>query len=77
MMSKITIALAAAAVFGVVSAAQANEPRDEYGGYKYGPMGQRFGTTSHWRIHRGPDFGFAFVPGHHRVWRHEYYDRHW
>jgi hypothetical protein len=75
MMSKITIALAAAAVFGAVSAAQANEPRDEYGGYKYGPMGQRFGTTSHWR-HNGPFFGFAFVPGHHRVWRHEY-DRRW
>ena len=76
MMSKITIALAAAAVFGVVSAAQANEPRDEYGGYKYGPLGQRMGTTSHWRSHRIPDFGFAFVPGYHRVWHHEY-DRRW
>ena len=49
MMSKITIALAAAAIFGAASAAQVNEPRDEYGGYKYGPMGQRMGTTSHWR----------------------------
>ena len=45
MMSKITIALAAAAIFGAASAAQANEPRDEYGGYKYGPMGQHFVTT--------------------------------
>jgi hypothetical protein len=76
MMSKITIALAAAAIFGAASAAQANEPRDEYGGYKYGPMGQRMGTTSHWRRHNAPFFGFAFVPGHPRIWHREH-DRRW
>jgi hypothetical protein len=76
MMSRTTIALAAAAVLGFVSAAQANEPRDEYGGFKYGPMGQRLGggpAPWHWRGHR--NFGFAFVPGHSRVWRYER-DRH-
>jgi hypothetical protein len=78
MMSRTTIALAAAAVLGLVSVAQANEPRDEYGGFKYGLMGQRMGgSPAHWRGHRGMNLGFAFVPGHARVWRHERDYRGW
>jgi hypothetical protein len=76
MMSKTTVALAAAAVLGFVPVAQANEPRDEYGGFKYGPMGQRMGGGTYWRGHRGMNF-FAFVPGHARVWRHERDYRGW
>jgi hypothetical protein len=73
MLTKTAIALAAAAIFGAASVAQANEPRDEHGGSKYGPFGQRLGGTGFgpgWRHHRGAHFGFAYVPGHHRVWRH-------
>jgi len=78
MMSRTTIALAAAAVLGLVSAAQANEPTgQDGGGFKYGPMGQRMGGAPvHWRGHRGVDFGFAFAPGHRRVWHYER-DRGW
>jgi hypothetical protein len=74
MMSKITLVLAAAAVFGAVSVAQANEHEDQWGGFKIGPLGQRMGTTPHmsrWRVHGIPNFGFAFVPRHARVWHHE------
>jgi hypothetical protein len=71
MLTKTKIALATAVILGAASAAQANEPRDEYGGYKYGPYGQRMGTHSHWSTRRGFDFGFAFAPGHPRSWRHE------
>jgi hypothetical protein len=71
MLTRTKIALAAAVILGAASAAQANEPRDEYGGYKYGPMGQRFGTTAHWRMPRGAYYGFAFAPWRHRVWHHE------
>jgi hypothetical protein len=71
MLTKTKIALAVAVILGAASAAQANEPRDEYGGYKYGPFGQRMGTHSHWGARRGFDSGFAFVPGHPRSWRHE------
>jgi hypothetical protein len=34
------------------------------------------GAPMHWRGHRGVDFGFAFVPGHRRVWHYER-DRGW
>ena len=72
MLSRTAIALAAAAIFGAASVAQANEPRDEYGGYRIGPLGQRLGGTPFgWRHHRGAYFGFAHVPGHHRVWHHQ------
>ena len=77
MLTKTTIALAAAAIFGAASLAQANEPRDEYGGFRYGPMGQRMGTHSAWRGHRGAFYGFAFVPGHRRTWIHGLNHRHW
>ena len=42
MLTKTKVALAAALIFGAASAAQANEPRDEFGGYRVGPLGQSF-----------------------------------
>jgi hypothetical protein len=72
MLTKTAIVLAAAAIFGAAAVAQANEPVDEYGGYRIGPLGQRLGGTSFgWRYHRGGYFGFAHVPGHRRIWHHE------
>jgi hypothetical protein len=73
MSSKIAMILAAAAIFGAASIAQANEPRDEYGGFKYGPFGQRMGGTGfwpRWHGHRGAYFGFAYATGHARHWHH-------
>jgi hypothetical protein len=74
MWTKTAMALAAAAIFGVVSVAQANENADnwnEVGGYRIGPLGQRLGGTGfHWRGHRGAFFGFAYAPGHRRVWHY-------
>jgi hypothetical protein len=75
MLSKTAMALAAAAILGAVSVAQANDNADnwnEAGGYRIGPLGQRLGGTgfSHWRGHRGAYFGFAYAPGHRRVWHH-------
>lgn len=73
MLTKTTIALAAAAVFGVVSLAQANDSMEnDRGGYRIGPLGQHFGGRflPGWR-HGGAYFGFAHVPGHRRVWHHE------
>jgi hypothetical protein len=73
MLTKTTIALAAAAVFGVVSLAQANDAMEnDRGGYRIGPLGQHFGGRflPGWR-HSGAYLGFAHVPGHRRVWHHE------
>jgi hypothetical protein len=76
MLRKTALALAAALVFGAVTAAQANENADnwnEVGGYRIGPLGQRLGGTGflpHWRGYRGAYFGYAYVPRHHRVWNH-------
>jgi hypothetical protein len=76
MLRKTALALAAALVFGAVTAAQANENADnwnEVGGYRIGPLGQRLGGTGvwpHWRGYRGAYFGFAYAPRHHRVWYH-------
>jgi hypothetical protein len=75
MMTKITSVMAAAAVLGVVSVAQAGQFSDDYGdysgGYKWGPYGQRLGGTPYWRGREAAYSGFAYVPGHRRVWRHE------
>jgi hypothetical protein len=76
MLTKTAMALAAAAVLGAVSVAQANENADnwnEVGGYRIGPLGQRLGGTGfwpHWRGHRGAYYGFAYAPGYRRVWHH-------
>ena len=74
MLRKTALALAAALVFGAVTAAQANENADnwnEVGGYRIGPLGQRLGGTGFWpRGHRGAYFGFAYAPRHHRVWHY-------
>jgi hypothetical protein len=76
MLTKTAMALAAAAVLGAVSVAQANSNADnwnEVGGYRIGPLGQRMGGTGfwpHWRGHRGAFFGFAYAPRHLRFWHH-------
>ena len=78
MLTKNMIVLAAAAVMvlGTASMASANDKDDYPGGFRIGPLGQRFGPV------RAPVFGFgryryydrdfAFEPRHHRMWRHEY-----
>ena len=75
MLGKTALALAAALIFGAVTAAQANDNADnwnEVGGYHIGPLGQRLGGSfwPHWRGQRGAFFGFAYVPRHRRVWNH-------
>jgi hypothetical protein len=75
MLGKTALALAAALIFGAVTAAQANDNADnwnEVGGYHIGPLGQHLGGPfwPHWRGHRSAFFGFAYVPRHHRVWNH-------
>jgi hypothetical protein len=42
MLTKSKLAIAAVLILGAASAAQANEPRDEFGGYRVGPLGQSF-----------------------------------
>jgi hypothetical protein len=42
MLTKSKLAMAAVLILGAASAAQANEPRDEFGGYRVGPLGQSF-----------------------------------
>jgi hypothetical protein len=78
MFTKTKLALAAALIFGVASAAQAaseNDGGNETGGYRVGPMGQHFGGVNPvyhrslrhaYRYDSGP---FAFVPGYQRHWR--------
>ncbi len=85
MMKKSTLALLAAAalMLGSASIAQAsdNDSGDYHGGFKVGPMGQRMGGGRlafgfagprlhhhYWEGNRS----FAYEPGHHRMWRHEY-----
>jgi len=75
MLGKTALALAAALIFGAVTAAQANDNADnwnEVGGYHIGPLGQRLGGSfwPHWRGQRGAFFGFAYMPRHRRVWNH-------
>jgi hypothetical protein len=78
MMTRNTIALAAAAfmMVGTASAALAND-KDETGGFRIGPLGQVMGSPG------GTAFAFAYGPRHrqwddfafaprHRMWRHEY-----
>jgi hypothetical protein len=74
MLRKITMALAVAAIVGGASVAQANDnDRNDRGGFRYGPYGQRMGGTGfrpHWRGHTGAYFGLAYAPRHRRVWYH-------
>ena len=76
MSTKTAMALAAAAILGAVSVAQANSNADnwnEVGGFRIGPLGQRMGGTGFWphvRGHRAAYYGFAYVPRHHRFWHH-------
>jgi hypothetical protein len=75
MLRRTALALAAALIFGAVTAAQANDNADnwnEVGGYHIGPLGQRLGGSFllHWRGQRGAFFGFAYAPRHRRVWNH-------
>jgi len=63
MLSKITIAiLAAAAIFGAASAAQAGgrDDADQSGGARIGPLGQPLGGPSAWRGR--PSSIYAYVP---------------
>jgi hypothetical protein len=76
MFTKTKLALAAALIFGVASAAQAaneNDGGNETGGYRLGPMGQHFGGVNpvyHRSLRHGYDSGpFAFVPGYRRHWQ--------
>lgn len=82
MLTKTKIALAAALVLGMASAAQAGSKDDpnSSGGFHVGPMGQFFGAPSartaspRWRLYerRHGMNAYAFVPGYrHRVWRQE------
>jgi BA14K-like protein len=66
MMTKTKLALAAVVVFGAASAAQANEPRDEFGGYRVGPLGQSFqgANPAYHRSLRGAGLAYDYVaPG--------------
>jgi hypothetical protein len=78
MFTKTKLALAAALIFGVASAAQAaneNDGGNETGGYRVGPMGQHFSGAnpayhrSMRYAHRYDNSPFAFVPGYHRHWQ--------
>jgi hypothetical protein len=74
MMSKTSIAiLAAAAIFGAASAAQATGDADaeHYGGFRIGPMGQALGGPSAWRGQ--PSSAYAYVPRS-RLDRNWYYE---
>jgi hypothetical protein len=81
MFTKTTLALAAALIFGVASAAQAaneNDGGNETGGYRVGPMGQQFSGGVNPAYHRSLRYGyrydngaFAFFPGYHRHWHWE------
>jgi hypothetical protein len=78
MFIKTKLALAAALIFGVASAAQAaseNNGGNETGGYRVGPMGQHFSGANP-AYHRSMRYAyrydnspFAFVPGYHRHWQ--------
>jgi len=64
---KMLIAIAAVAlgIAGAVSSAQAGNDREERGGFRIGPFGQRMGGP----LARG---AFAFAPRHFRVHRRYY-----
>jgi hypothetical protein len=71
MLTKTSIAiLAAAAIFGAASAAQAGskDDADHSGGARIGPMGQALGAPSAWRGR--PSSAYAYVP-------RSRLDRHW
>jgi len=75
MLRKTAMALAAAAIFGAVSVAQASDHDNwnDAGGYRIGPLGQRLGGTGfapRWLAHRGAYYGFAYAPRHRRIWHH-------
>jgi hypothetical protein len=59
----------ALSIAGATSVAQAGGDSGEYhGGFKIGPLGQRFPT-------HGRAFAFAYVPRwHHRHYAHHYYE---
>lgn len=82
MLTKTKIAIAAALVLGVASAAQAGSKDDaeSSGGFHIGPMGQFFGapsartTSPRWRLYerRTGTNAYAFAPGYrHRLPRYE------
>jgi hypothetical protein len=63
MFTKTKVAFAAALIFGAASAAQANEPRDEFGGYRVGPLGQSFQGANpvYHRSLRGGGLAYDYV----------------
>jgi hypothetical protein len=73
-MKKILLCLVAASVLAAAVPAMANDnDRNDRGGFKYGPYGQRMGGSF---IHQyRHDYGFAFVPEFPRIWHydHEHY----
>ena len=52
----------------VARATIASDHENQSGGFKIGPLGQRFGPV------RGPAFGFAYVPYRHRYSHRHYYE---
>jgi hypothetical protein len=67
---RLVIVLSTVIALGVVgaSAAQASDHENQSGGFKIGPLGQRFGPV------RGPAFGFAYVPYRHRYGHRHHYE---
>jgi hypothetical protein len=65
MLSRNTIALAAAAILATVSVAQANDRDDTAGGFRVGPLGQSFGggaaNPAYHRSMRGAGRAYAYV----------------
>ena len=64
MLSRNTIALAAAAILAAVSVAQANDRDDTAGGFRVGPLGQSLGgsavnPTYHRSLRGGGAYAFA------------------
>jgi hypothetical protein len=77
MMTKTSIALAAALLLGVASAAQAGPDRgpEFQGGYHIGPLGQWFGGPAfrrgYYSYGYAPYGAFTYAPRHYRM--HRYY----
>jgi hypothetical protein len=63
MLTRSKLAITAMLLLGAASAAQANEPRDEFGGYRVGPLGQSFQGANpvyHRSLRGGPTaYGYA------------------
>jgi hypothetical protein len=76
----IALALAAAMTLGVASVAQASDHENQSGGFRVGPLGQRFAPpraerygfayAPGWGVYRGHDY--AYAPWGRRAWRYEY-----